>query len=197
MKQSKRFLTSLQTGSRSLKSNFKIMVLQRKQLVLVLMVALVLSAGYVNYRYQESAEKQVYGVLNVSENTRRIGETRFVNAEKTDYFSESRLAKTKARDERLELIEEVLVNGENGEKTEAQKQKLDLAAKIEQETVVETLLRAKGFEDVLVTITDQGATIAVCTNGGLQSSDGAKITETVVGELGITPETIKIIEVKE
>lgn len=197
MKQSKRFLTSLQTGSRSLKSNFKIMVLQRKQLVLVLMVALVLSAGYVNYRYQESAEKQVYGVLNVSENTRRIGETRFVNAEKTDYFSESRLAKTKARDERLELIEEVLANGENGEKTEAQKQKLDLAAKIEQETVVETLLRAKGFEDVLVTITDQGATIAVCTNGGLQSSDSAKITETVVGELGITPETIKIIEVKE
>jgi hypothetical protein len=35
------------------------MVLQRKQLVMVLMVALVLSAGYVNYRYQESVSAMI------------------------------------------------------------------------------------------------------------------------------------------
>lgn len=172
-------------------------MLQRKQLVLVLMVALVLSAGYVNYRYQESGEKQVYGVLNTAENARRIGETRLVNAEKVDYFSEARFAKTKARDERLDLIEEVLLNGNEEEKAEAQKQKLDLASKIEQETVVETLLGAKGFENVLVTITDQGVTVAVCANGGLKSSDSAKITETVVIELGVAADAIKIVEVQE
>lgn len=172
-------------------------MLQRKQLILVLMVALVLSAGYVNYRYQESDEKQVYGVLNTTENVRRIGETRLVNAEKADYFSEARLAKTKARDERLDLIEEVLSSGSEDEKAEAQKQKLDLASKIEQETIVETLLGAKGFENVLVTITDQGVTIAVRAEDGLKSSDSAKITETVVMELGISADAIKIVEVQE
>lgn len=176
--------------------DFRVMVLRRRQLVFVLMVAIVLSAGYINYRYQNAEDKQVYGVLNTSENIRRIGETRLVSAEKTDYFAESRLAKTQARDERLELIEEVLENGAEEEKKVAQEQKLALAQNIEQEAVVETLLNAKGFENVLVTITDQGATVTVQTDDGLKGSDSAKITEAVMLELNLTPEKIKIIEIQ-
>lgn len=202
MRQSKRFLTSLQTGSRSLKNklkekDFRVMVLRRRQLVFVLMVALVLSAGYVNYRYQNAEEKQVYGVLSASESVRRIGETRLVSAEQTDYFSEARLAKTKARDERLELIEEVLENGSDEEKKQAQQQKLELGQNIERETVLETVLNAKGFENILVTITDQGVTVSVQTEDGIKSADSAKITEAVVLELGTSPENIKIIEVQQ
>lgn len=171
------------------------MVLRRRQLVFVVMVAIVLAAGYINYRYQNAEEKQVYGVLNASENIRRIGETRLVSAEQTDYFAESRLTKTQARDERLELIQEVLDTGTEEEKKTAQEQKLALAQNIEKEAVVETLLNAKGFENVLVTITDQGVTISVQTESGLNGADSAKITEVAVLELGLSAEKIKIIEV--
>ncbi len=176
--------------------DFRVMVFQRKQLVFVLMIVLVLSAGYINYRYQSSEEKQVYGVLNASENVRRIGETRLVNANKADYFSEARLAKTKARDERLELIEEVLVNGSDAEKETAQKQKLEIGKNIESEAVLENLLGAKGFENILVTITEQGITVSVQADEKMREADSAIITEAIVLELNVSPETIKIIEIQ-
>ena len=201
MRQSKRFLTSLQAGSRSLKNklkenDFRVMVVRRKQLVFALMVILVVSAGYVNYRYQTLDEKQVYGVLNTNENVRRIGETRLVSAEKTDFFSEAKLAKTKARDERLELIEEVFEDGTAEEQARALEQKLVLAKNIEKEAVLETVLKAKGFEHILVTITEEGVTVAVQIDGGLKEADSAKITEAVVLESGVSAENIKIIEVQ-
>lgn len=182
--------------SKCKEKNFRVLILKQRQLVFAVMLIIVLAAGYINYSYQHSEEKQVYGVLNASENIRKIGETRLVSAEHKDYFSEARLAKSRARDERLELIEEVLQSGSEEEKTKAQEEKLALAQNIETETLVETMLNAKGYENVLVTITDNGVTVSVQTESGLKNADSAKITEVLVSELSLSAEKIKIVEVK-
>ena len=194
-------MTSLQAGSKSLQNkikegNFRVMVLKRRQLVFVLMVAVVVSAGYVNYRYQNGEEKQVYGVLNSTDEVRRIGETRLVSAETKDPFEESRFNKNKARDERLELLEEVLENGSEDEKKDAQTQKMALGKFIEQEALTENLLKAKGYEQVMVTVTDSGATVSVLTENPLRAEDSAKITDAVSTETGLGVEKVKIVEIK-
>ncbi len=172
------------------------MVFKRRQIVFVLMVAVVVSAGYINYRYQKGDEKQVYGVLNSTENVRRIGETRLVSAGTEDPFEESRFAKTKARDERLDLLDQVIEKGDAEEKKDAQMQKMDLGKNIEKEILTENLLRAKGYEQVMVTVTENGATVSVLSEEALKPEDSAKITEVVATETGVNLEHIKIVELK-
>ena len=194
-------MISLQAGSKSLQSkikdkNFRVMILKRRQIVFVLMIAVVVSAGYMNYRYQNGSEKQVYGVLDSTENVRRIGETRLVSVETKDPFEEARFNKTKARDERLDLLDDVLETGDDEEKKNAQNQKLELGKMIEQESLTENVLKSKGYEQVMVTVTEKGATVTVLSSEGLKVSDSARITEAVSTETGIEAEKVKIIEMK-
>ena len=69
------------------------------------------------------------------------------------------------------------------------------AENTEKEGNIENLLKAKGFSDVLVYITDDSVSVTVKTEG-LTTADTAKIFDIVVAETGISSEKIKIIEIK-
>ncbi|MBR2296973.1 MAG: SpoIIIAH-like family protein, partial [Clostridia bacterium] len=66
---------------------------------------------------------------------------------------------------------------------------------IDSESKIETLVRAKGFEECIAVISDDTATVIVKTDG-LVASEVAQINEIVYEQSGILPTGLKIIEKK-
>ena len=66
---------------------------------------------------------------------------------------------------------------------------------MEQENNIETLLKAKGFEKVVVVINDTGITVVVKSEG-LTSGQTLQIQDIVTTETNIELSNIKIIPVK-
>ena len=98
-----------------------------------------------------------------------------------DYFASSRLTREKARDEAVSTLKEL------SESADA-----DGTAK---EANIESLIRAKGYADAVVMLSDGSANIVVSPpEGGLQADDVTKIRDIVVSETGMSAGQIKIVE---
>lgn len=76
------------------------------------------------------------------------------------------------------------------------KQDAEEASKlVESEGVVESLIKAQGFEDCVVYLDGESASIVVKTNG-LVPSEAAQIKNILLGEVSVPSENITIFEVK-
>ena len=69
-----------------------------------------------------------------------------------------------------------------------------IADEIAAEANIETLIKAKGFEECVAVISDGNANIVVRTDDALMQNEVAQILEIVVEQSGISPENIKITE---
>ena len=87
--------------------------------------------------------------------------------EPEDFFAASALNRTKARDEAVEVLQSVV---DIGSDEEAAKQALAdisrISADIEKEANIETLIKAKGFEDCIAVIS--GDTLSIVVKSGDQ-----------------------------
>ena len=113
------------------------------------------------------------------------------------YFSSVQVSRQRARDEALEVLQSVVENEKADEaaKTEALTKISKLAAEMEQESNIETLVLAKGFEACVAVVNDGSASIVVkCKEGGLVQSQISQINEIVYEQAGIEPVNINIIE---
>ena len=72
---------------------------------------------------------------------------------------------------------------------------MTLSSLIESETVIEDLIKASGFEDCVVYIDGDNASIVVKTNG-LTTAQAAQIKDILLSEVTIPNENIRIFEVK-
>ena len=111
------------------------------------------------------------------------------------YFSSVQLNRQRSRDEALEVLQGVVDNDSSTEtaKNEALAEINKLAKVMETEANIETLIIAKGFEECVAVISDEGASIVVKSDG-LMASEIAQINEIVYEQAGIVPLNIKIIE---
>ena len=112
------------------------------------------------------------------------------------YFSSVQVSRQRARDEALEVLQSVVDNekADEASKTEALQQISKLAEEMSQESGIETLVLAKGFEACVAVINDGSASIVVKCEGGLVPSRIAQINEIVYEQAGIEPVNINIIE---
>ncbi len=113
------------------------------------------------------------------------------------YFSSVQVSRQRARDEALEVLQSVVENEKADEaaKTEALAKISKLAAEMEQESNIETLVLAKGFEACVAVVNDGSASIVVKTKeGSLVQSQISQINEIVYEQAGIEPVKINIIE---
>lgn len=109
-------------------------------------------------------------------------------------FDEYRNSLTAARESSASLLDEVIGNASASAETvrEALRQKAQLAWSSEVETVIETLLLAKGFEDVLCTVRDSTVNIVVRT-AQLTQQQAAQILDIAVSEAGVSAANVRII----
>lgn len=116
----------------------------------------------------------------------------------SDYFASARLTRQQARDSALSLLKEASENESVDDETasEAAKSIQTLASYTLSEAQIENMITAKGYEDCVVFLSEDGVSVVVSTGeDGLQTEDVARITDIVKQETGMGAERIKILEV--
>jgi stage III sporulation protein AH len=112
-----------------------------------------------------------------------------------DYFSQARLDREKAQDEAKETIAKVFVNSnsDNTMKQEAVTKTASLMQNLIREADIENLVKAKGFQDCIVTLDNGQCSVVVKTKANSEN-DAAVIQDIVAGQTGLSYDKIKIIE---
>ena len=116
---------------------------------------------------------------------------------KKDAFAEMTLSRQQSRDEALEVLNSVALSETAVEsvRTDAMNEIHKIANDIENESNIESLVRAKGFEECVAVVNGEEASIIIKTEG-LMQNEVAQISEIVYKEAGVKPENLKIIESK-
>ncbi len=171
-------------------------VLGKGQLTVALMVIALGAAIWLNTKYLPSDTKYL-GEASLVGNTSEGATVETSAKGEIDYFEESKKEREKARKEAVELIEETLDNDNLKEKDKksALAKIEEIGARIEQESNIETLLKAKDFKQAVAVINDTGITVVV-KGEGLTSNQTLQIQDIVTGETNIPLGNIKIIPVK-
>lgn len=111
------------------------------------------------------------------------------------YFSSVAVDRQRTRDEAIETLKAIVDDASATEaaKTEASAQISALAAIMEKESNIETLIVAKGFEECVAVISDGSASIVV-KSATLTPAQLAQINEIVYEQAAIKPANVKIIQ---
>lgn len=165
-----------------------------KTVAVFLAVLLIGAAVYVNYRlFYDPVGNMGYGDNNMDDSNDTSLETGG-GAEDNDYFTSTVLNRQEARDEALDVLKLVTESAEASEaaKEEAQAQISKIALDIQNEANIETLVRAKGFEECIAIISDDAVSVIVGAES-LQAAEAAQILAIVYETTGIDPERISIV----
>ena len=111
------------------------------------------------------------------------------------YFASTILSRDQARDEALAVLQTVLENEDALEetKTQALSDISRIALEIEKEANIESLIRARGFEDCIAVLSGDAASIIVKSDTELLQNHVAQISEIVYEQSGVLPSNVKII----
>lgn len=153
-------------------------------------------AVYLNWSYV-GAPEDLLVAEQVNPQGAQAGADAGSAAEAGDYFATSRLTREQARDEAVSILKETTESeqADQSAKDGAAAQISVLAENSVTEARVESLIRAKGYEDAVVMMGDDSVNIVVAPpEGGLQATDVTVIKDIAVSETGMTAGQIKIVE---
>jgi stage III sporulation protein AH len=116
------------------------------------------------------------------------------NAEEENYFTATALTRQQSRDEAIDVLKLVSESAESSEeaKAEATAKISQIAVDIQNENNIETLVKAKGFEECVAIISDNSVSVIVSAEE-LQAAEAAQILAIVYDTTGINPENVSII----
>ncbi|MBQ6934532.1 MAG: SpoIIIAH-like family protein [Clostridia bacterium] len=194
------------------------MVAKKKSAVYSVVALMLCMAVYLNWSYTKDRPDAEYNEAGEFEDSKILGEAKLVDETEqikdseiqltakdnpnispvpSDYFSEARLARQKARDESVNILSQTVDNENTSEEAKATAVATmgNLAENAEKEARIESMVVAKGYRQCVVFINDEGANVIVeKTNEGLQNTDLARIKEIVLNETNLTAEQVKVIE---
>ncbi len=126
------------------------------------------------------------------------GEAVFTSSSNLDTSSGAKLLKEQTRAKNKETLLEIInnVNITEEQKQEAIDNMIAITDIAEKEMAAEILLEAKGFEDVVVSITD-GFVDVVVNAAELSEAQRAQIEDIVIRKTGVAPENIVISTITE
>lgn len=140
----------------------------------------------------------VTAVFNFVLTVDRAPDAEQVSGNSANYFSQYRTERMTTRNEELLQLDSVIAASatEGAEKTEALKLKTDLTRNTERELLLETLIKAYGFEDAVVVIgLDSDNVNVMAKSENLTTDDAIKIYTIISEEISVSPENVKIIPI--
>ena len=181
------------------------MIIGKKQIIVTGLTLLLGAAIYVNYVYASANRTLPEPLQNpetAAEDARGsyYGDAAFVSGSISDeagaFFAQARMDLQESRDEAKEFLQAMFHGGDaRGDELEVIARNAQrMQSHIESETKIENLLKAQGFEDALVYISDRGVNIIVRTPE-LDSAGAAKIKNTLLSEVSVAAENIVIVEI--
>ncbi|MBQ8444197.1 MAG: SpoIIIAH-like family protein [Clostridia bacterium] len=138
----------------------------------------------------------VTGYLNVMLNN-SVSNSTVETTTSASYFSTYRSTRESTRDQELLYYDAIIANESSSADAikSAETLKLNLISQMEQELVIEGLIKAKGFEDCIVSILDENVN-AVVKAKELSSTEVAQILAVIQSQLSVSLENVKIIPVE-
>lgn len=119
-----------------------------------------------------------------------------LSTNKEEYFAQAQTDRQKAQDEISDLAQQILESAEENDaaKTEAVAHAAQLAKNIEQQSNIESLIKAKGFADCIAFIQNNECSVVV-SDDDLTDEDAVIIKDIVSGQSGVEFDKIKITAV--
>lgn len=154
---------------------------KKKIIILATMFVLLVATGYLNI------------VLNSGATTTTNSE----NVVTGNFFTTYRTDRQSTRDEEMAYYDAIIASATSSAeaKANAEAKKQELVNNMEMELVTEGLIRARGFEDVVVTNSNSTVNVIV-KSAELTSSEVAQIVSIVKEQCNASLENIKIIPVE-
>lgn len=153
---------------------------KKKIIILSVMAVLLVVTGYLNIALNN-------GVVETSGN----------NITTANFFTTYRSDRESVRNEEIKYYDAIIASTDSSTeaKLSAETKRESLIQAMETELVTEGLIKAKGFEDVIVTSTSSSVKVVVkCAE--LTSSQVAQIVDVVMEQTGIAIDYIKVIPVE-
>lgn len=178
----------------------------KKQVLLGFLVVALGLAVYLNYHFAtQNPLATTSGTTAKTTVQKNLGDSKFVGATTAkngggttaEYFAAARKNRMAARDEAVEIIEDILaqptVTDELSKQASAKLAALTDAVK--QESDIETLLAAKGFSECLVFIDGDNAHVTVRAPK-LTAEQSVQILDIVTAHSDVSAEKVNIVAVK-
>lgn len=174
-------------------------IIGKKQLLsFSLILALGLSV-YVNWYYTNNFNDVSEPESSESFN---LGEAQLVNSDnmteyKNDYFAQVKVNRTKAHDEAIQSLEDIISNKDFDEETIslARNKLVKISEQIKLESDIENILKAQLSEDCLVTYNEDSIEV-VMPKGTVNNESVVKIKDVILSKTDLSSEKIVIIELK-
>lgn len=170
-------------------------IIGKKQIIFASLTLMLGIAIYVNYVMSKTGgEIEATGKIDgVSVN---YGESQLVSTEAENYFAQARIDRMNSRDESVETLKTIMNGGDTTEEEQsvAESKAASLSSLIESENVIESLIKAAGYEDCVVYLDGESANIVVKSEG-LAPSQAAQIKDILLSEVSVENENIRIFDV--
>lgn len=185
------------------------MKIWKKNLVAAAVLVTVCAGIYVNWLYTEEnisasltdtldTEKVMSDdMLLVSDDMAAIAAGEYVETTASDYFAAVRLSRQQARDNAVDLLQEAMAYGASGKEAESAVELESIVQTALSEAQIESLVIAKGYQDCVAYMTNEGISVAVAApEGGLQQTDVAVIADIVMAQSDFDLDDIRVVEVQ-
>lgn len=176
----------------------------KRNVLLSVVLLFVCGAAYLNWSYTDRWGKADSAMARaedaMTEKNEELYTAALAESKKSDaYFAQARLTRQESRDAALSLLETAAC-AENASQDVIDSAMTEISVMASfslLESQIENELLAKEFTDCVVYMSGSGCTVAVPAGAdGLNQSDVAKVTETVLSNSGLEAGQINIIEVK-
>jgi stage III sporulation protein AH len=172
----------------------------------ILLAGLVFSLGlavWLNMKYAADV-----GDLAVDTGSKYLGDAQYVNSDlsgesvetagNVDFFESARADREKAKNDALGTLKGIVddVKSDDASKKSANEKIERIAANIEKQSAAETLIKAKGFQEVVVIIGDSDVNVVLKKDGELTQSESVQILDIINAQTGVGFENIKVVTVK-
>lgn len=178
------------------------LVLKKKHVLAGVLGITLVTAGVINYTGQPGATvsgdiventKEASFVSNMVDN---LPASNSGSGELSDaYFVSAKLERDRTYGEQIEIQENILYNEKSDEnmKKIAQEQINHISNNLNKEMSIETLLKAKGFDDTVAIINDDSVNVVVKAMEELDVAQVAQIQNIAMREAGVRAENIHIV----
>lgn len=139
----------------------------------------------------------VTGILNIVLNNKATNEVGGNVVTSGNFFATYRVDREETRQQEILYLDAIIANASSSAeaKQTAEAKKAEIVALMEKELVVEGLIKAKGFEDVVVSTTTSAINVIV-KSAELQAEEVAQIVEIIQSQTEYSLDNIKIIPVE-
>lgn len=183
------------------------MKIWKRNAIIALVMVLICGGIYLNWLYEKDSvdltkvldADKIMGesTLVLNDTTDNIQEAANTASNEASYFAQMRLSRQTARDEAVSLLQEVIAYAEGEDSTESSRKLEAIVSEALAESQIESLVIAKGYEDCVAYISEEGISVAVSMpDDGLQQGDVSLLADIVMAQTDYTLSDIRIFGVE-